>query len=315
MARRDAGPPARPPSPGERGLASADPAAALALVTSAYGAAAHLARTLDLRGPSRLPGRTRHDVLVHLGAWAEHPVFSGAIEDARTGRVRPEDDVDARNTLLVAAHADEPPSAVAAALEQASSTAEAFLTGPDARTVGLRWTGSPVGPLPLTGLVVAAAYEVAVHLLDVADAADVPDDALDAGVAALVDVTGALAARAGVDVGFAVRTPTATWTCVARGEDWTTNRLDAGSHPPLPGLDGRAEDVLDAASGRVNAAQLVLTRRVRPQDVAGLLALLPALEAVPGLPGGAAARAALRTMGGTGRAVGRLGGLVRRGAR
>ena len=61
--------------------------------------------------------------------------------------------------------------------------------------------------------------------------------------------------------------------------------------------------MLDASAGRASAAQLLLTRRLRPYDVPGLLQLLPAIEGAPGLPGGAGVRAAARVLAGAGRAV------------
>jgi hypothetical protein len=55
----------------------------------------------------------------------------------------------------------------------------------------------------------------------------------------------------------------------------------------------------------------VLTRRLRLTDVPGLLTLLPALETVPGIPGGAALRAAARTLARTGWLVGRVSATIR----
>jgi hypothetical protein len=161
----------------------------------------------------------------------------------------------------------------------------------------------------VTGILVASAFEVAVHCLDVAGADDVPREVLDAGMAALVDTTGALLGRHRMTATFSVRTPISTWACGSAGPDWTTIRLDAevdGLHG-WPGVHGLASDVLDAASGRANVTQLLLSRRIRVHDVAALLALIPALDSVPGLTGGAAARAALRTLGQTGRVMSRLG--------
>lgn len=296
------------PEAGSRGLASADPTDALRLVKAAYLGAADLARRLDLDVPSRCRGWSRRDVLVHLGAWDEHRVFDRLLDDARRGRIHDVDDPDGRNALVVAAHQDASGEDVAQALERAAARAEAFLTSAEADTLGRRFCNSPVGPLPVTGILVASAYEVAVHTLDVASREEIPPDLLDAGVAALVDTTGALVARHELNATFSVRTPQGTWACGSAGRDWTTIQLAAevDTQPGWPGVHGHAADVLEAASGRANATQLLVSRRLHVHDMPALVALLPALESVPGIAGGLAARAALRTLGQTGRLVGHL---------
>lgn len=296
------------PEAGSRGLASADPTEALTVVKAAYLGAAALARRLDLDAPSRCRGWSRRDVLVHLGAWDEHQVFERLLDDARRGRIHEVDDADGRNALVVAAHSDAGAEDVAQALERAAGRAEAFLTSAEAETLGRRFCNSPVGPLPVTGILVASAYEVAVHTLDVAQREEIPPEVLDAGVAALVDTTGALVAREELNATFSVRTPDSTWVCGSHGSDWTTIRLAAevDSQPGWPGVHGHAADVLEAASGRVNPTHLLISRRLHIHDVPALVALLPALESVPSLAGSLAARTALRTLGQTGRLVGQL---------
>ena len=306
-------PPLRP-EPAARGLATADPEEVADLVGAAWAGVLALAGRLDLDRPTRVPGRTVRDVLVPLGSWPEHTRFARLVDDVRRGRQPEADDVDARDALLVAAHRDADAVELVAALTQARDRSLAFLTGPDAVELGLEVVDSPVGPLPLTGVVVAAAYDLAVHALDATAADDVPPGLLDAGIGALVDTTGALAARNGVRATFAVLTPLGGWACGAEGESWTTLRLDAGV--PLgelhwPTLAGDAADVLDASAGRRAALTLLLGRRLRLHDVPGLMTLLPALDGVPGLPGGAALRAAAQTLGHTGRLMGRLSSALR----
>lgn len=306
-------PPLRP-EPAARGLASIDPEDVADLVGTAWGAMGELAGRLDLDVPSRLPGWTVRDVLVHLGSWPEHTRFDQLVDDVRLGREPEPDDVDARNALVVAAHRDAAATEIVDALDRARDRALAFLTGPDVERLGREPADSPVGPLPLTCVVAASAYELAVHALDVTGADDVPPGLLDVGVGALVDTTGALAARSGVRTTFAVLTPGGGWACGADDDSWTTMRLEPGapvSELGWPTLQGEAADVLDASAGRRPVIQLLLNRRLRLHDIPGLLTLLPALESVPGLPGGAALRAAARTLGQTGRLVGRIGSALR----
>jgi uncharacterized protein (TIGR03083 family) len=302
------------PEPTARGFASADPAEIAELVASAWDGVAELALRLDLDAPSRLPGWTVRDVLVHLGSWPEHARFSRLVEDVRLGRLPERDDVDARNALVVAAHADAGPGDVAAALARARDAALAFLASPDAEHLGREPAESPVGRIPLTCVVAASAYELAVHALDVCPADDAPAPVLHAGVGTLVDTAGALAARAGLTTRFAVFTPLGGWGCRSEGEGWTTLALGSSINADelgWPSLQGTAADVLDAAAGRRPVLHLVLTRRLRLGDVPGLLTLLPALESVPGLPGGPALRAAGRALARTGWLVGRIGATIR----
>lgn len=303
------------PEPGGRGLASAPPSDVADLVAGAWDGMAELAGRLPLDEPSRLPGWSVRDVLVHVGAWDEHPVFTRLLEDARAGREHELDDVDARNALLVAAHHDADADEIVGALHEARDRAVAFLTGDEVDVLGRSWSASPVGPLPLTCVVAASAYELAVHALDVTTEQDVPPALLDAGIGALVDTTAALAARAGLEVTFMVSTPLGAWASGSADDSWTTMRLDPDVRARdlhWPTVEGSPGDVLDATSGRRQPLPLVVNRRLRLHEVPGLLTLLPALESVPGLPGGVALRAAARGLAGTGRLLGRVGELTRR---
>jgi hypothetical protein len=80
-----------------------------------------------------------------------------------------------------------------------------------------------------------------------------------------------------------------------------------------PTVEWEAADVLDATAGRRPALAMVVSRRLRLHDVPGLMTLLPALDAVPGLPGGLALRTAAQALGRTGRIIGRLNQLARGG--
>ena len=299
------------PSPGERGLAAHQPIEIAALLEPAWAFIEGTAAQLDLDAPTRLPGWSARQVLVHLGSWDDGDRLAARVAEARSGAVHQSEDPDARNARLVASHHDASREEVVAALRRARQDTSRFLLGDDVATTGARPVSSVVGELSLTGLFVARAYEIAVHALDLAPAgAPGPDEAvLVAGLAALADVTGALLARAGATATFAVVTPVAGWVVGVNGSDWTTSRLERGRSARTlgwPGIEGTAEDVLDASAGRAPAALLLLTRRLRAYDVPGLLQLLPAIEGAPGLPGGAGVRAAARVLAGAGRAAGVL---------
>src|SRR4051795_2640408 len=88
-------------------------------------------------------------------------------------------------------------------------------------------TVSVVGRLPLLSVVLGQAYELAVHGLDLADAGapPVPSSVLQSGLAALADVTGALAASCGIDGGATLATPEGGWRFAADGDGWTVTHV------------------------------------------------------------------------------------------
>jgi hypothetical protein len=306
------------PEPGERGLASHQPADVAALLEPAWAAVERVAEVVDLDAGTRLPGWSARQVLVHLGSWDDPDVddsLAHKVAEARSGLIERAESSDARNARLVATHHDASREEVLAALRRARRSTSAFLLGEDVAQTGTAMVSSVVGEVPLTGLLVARAYELAVHALDLGPAgAGPPDEALlTAGLAALVDVTGALVARRELRAGFAVVTPVCGWLAGASDGDWTTVRLERGRSlrsVRAPGVEGSAADVLDASAGRLPAATALLSRRLRVHDVPALLQVLPAVEDAPGVPAGAAVRTAARALAGAGRAVGGLSAML-----
>ena len=297
------------PAPGERGLASHEPAHVAQLLDPAWAGVARIAERVDLLAPSRLPGWNARDVLVHLGSWEDGDAVAARVAQARSEVVEQAEDADARNARLVATHHDATRTEILAALDRARRDTARYLRGPDAPQVGTRLVSSVVGDLPLTLAFAARAYELAVHCLDLAPAGahEPAPEILVAGLAALADVAGALIARRGLAATYVIATPVAGWVVGVQGPDWTTSRLERGRSARSlgwPGIEGSAADVLDACAGRAALPRLLITRRLRAYDVAALLQLVPALEGVGGLGSEGAVRAAASwALAGAGRAV------------
>ena len=93
-------------------------------------------------------------------------------------------------------------------------------------------------------------------------------------------------------------TPEGGWAFAAVPGAWTTLELPAVRRP-VADRAGRAADLLDASAGRRAVPPMLARRDLRLHHVAGLLALAPIVEAVPGLPGGTALRAAVRNVRGS----------------
>lgn len=301
---------------GEQGLASWEPADLAALVLPAWDDFLSIAAAVDFDEPSRVPGWTARDVCVHLGSWPGSRSLHRLRDEARDGGVDGADphggtfDQQSHNEAVLEAWAAASRGAVLQALSESRDEVAAYLGSDEPATLGRRSVRSVLGPLPLTTLVGAGAYELAIHALDLARAggrAPAPE-LLSAGLAALVDTTGALASRTGLSATAACLSPEGGWAFSAQPQGWTTMELPeiAGT---WPAVEGAAADLLDASAGRRSAPPMLARRDLRLHHVAGLLALAPLVEAVPGLPGGSTLRVAVRNVRTVTRLVHRLPGI------
>lgn len=266
----------------------------------------------DLTRPSRLPGWSGRDVLVHLGSWPDALVMDAILTSAAEGGAGTTPSPDATNEEMLAAHRDASVDDVRTALHDARDRIEHFFTGGEADTWGRSLSRSTVGPLPVLSLVHAGCFELAVHALDLGPCgAPPPDQALlDRGLAALLDVTGALAARHDVDLTLTAQTPGGGWGFTSSRAGWTTQ-----SHPPGKvqgaGVRGTYTDLLETACGRTNLPQLMLTRRLVVQQLPQWMRLAPLLDEVPGLPGGSTLKTAVGGLSGLTSGLGKVVGRFR----
>jgi hypothetical protein len=213
----------------------------------------------------------------------------------------------------VAAHAHESPERVVQALREARDRLASFFASGDSVELGRAPARSAVGRLPLLGLVHAGCYELAVHALDLGPcgAPPPPEHLLQRGLAALIDVTGALAARADVELVLTAATPTGGWQFDSGPSGWVTRAVPPGELRGT-GVRGTAADLLDTSAGRASLPQLLLTRRLQVQQLHHFMRLAPLLDDVPGLPGGPALKSAVAGMSGVGSGVGRVLGRLPR---
>ncbi len=269
------------------------------LVLGAWDAFLGVAQSTDLQRRTRVPGWRAQEVCVHLGAWGDYAALEGLVAAARAGGTGPLPDVDAANARVTSAHRAAPRAEVLAALERHRDAVRAYLTDVSP-TLDDAPTPGPVGVLPLLTTILAEAYELAVHALDVRDAGagDPPPALLDAGLAALAEVTGALAAAHGVRGGAALVTPEGGWRFDADEDGWRVERVSARCQQAGPVVRGEAAVLLDASAGRANPVGLLARRKLGLSDAAGLLALAPLVDVAPNIPGGPLLRVASRTLSG-----------------
>jgi hypothetical protein len=295
---------------GRCGLADTPPEVLGQSVLRAWDAFLELvqAPTTDLSRPSRLPGLSGRDVLVHLGSWPDSHVVDSLLASARAGGAGTSTSLDETNAELLRAHRDAPTAEVVRSLHDARATLARFFASEDAQQLGRALASSTAGPLPVLTLLNAGTFELAVHALDLGPCGAPPPAPalLDSGLSALVDITGGLASRAGVDLVLGAQTPQGGWQFTSGDLGWATARLPAGPMTGV-GVHGTASDMLEAASGRAHLPQLLLTRRLVVHHLAQWMRLAPLLDDVPGLPGGAALRGAVGSVSGV---VGGVSGVV-----
>jgi len=302
---------------GRCGLADTPPDVLGQSILRAWDAFLDLVAVTDLARPSRLPGMTGRDVLVHLGSWPDNRVVDSLLANARAGAAGTSTSLDETNVQLLAAHRDATTEQVVAALHDGRAALAAFFGSSEAVALGRALARSTAGPLPVLTLLNAGTFELAVHALDLAPCGAPPPSLhlLDSGLSALVDITGGLASRAGVHLVLGAQTRDGGWAFDSGEHGWTTAPLPAGTLRGV-GVSGTAADMLEGASGRVALPQLLVTRRLVVHSLAQWMRLAPLLDDVPGLPGGAALRGAVGSVGGLvggvasglGRVLGRLRG-------
>ncbi|WP_346622768.1 maleylpyruvate isomerase N-terminal domain-containing protein [Blastococcus montanus] len=293
---------------GHQGMAGAGRDEVAGMVLGAWDEFLARAGSVDLDRRSRLPGWRAHDICVHLGCWDDHAALADLIASARSGGRGTPPDPDAVNARVTAAHRDASREEVLAALRRNREATTRYLHE-EPTELDTAPTVSVVGRLPLLSVVLGQAYELAVHGLDLVSCGAEPPSAavLQSGLAALTDVTGALAASTGIRGRVTLATPDGGWGFAADGNGWQVHRVPAGVVEG-PAVEGAADLLLDAASGRVNPVPAAARRRLKVHDVGGLLQLAPIVQQVPGIPGGPILQLAARTVGGAGGVVGRLFG-------
>ncbi|MGY1594241.1 maleylpyruvate isomerase N-terminal domain-containing protein [Geodermatophilus sp. SYSU D00708] len=292
----------------QQGMADAGRDEVAAMALGAWDAFLDQASAVDLDRPTRLPGWRVHEVCVHLGCWDDHAALADLVASARAGGTGTPADVDATNARVTAAHRDAPRAEVLEALRRNRDATARYLSDEPVE-LDTAPAVAVVGRLPLLSVVLGQAYELAVHGLDLADAGapPVPAPVLQAGLAALADVTGALAAASGITGGAGLATPDGGWRFAADEDGWTVRRLPPG-RPTGTAVEAPADLLLEAASGRVNPVVAVARRRLRVHEIGGLLALAPIVQSAPGIPGGPILQLAAQTLGGVGGLLGRLRG-------
>jgi hypothetical protein len=289
-----------------QGMADAGRDEVAGMVLGAWDAFITQAERVDLSRESRLRGWRAQEICVHLGCWDDHTALADLTASARNGGSGTPPEVDAVNARVTTAHRDAPRAEVLAALQR-NRDATADYLAKEPVELDTAPTVSVVGSIPLLSVVLGQAYELAVHGLDLVScgAAPPPPEVLQSGLAALADVTGALAASMDISGGVTLATPEGGWAFTSGVDGWTVRRVAPDAFAG-PAVEAPADLLLEAASGRINPVPAVARRKLKVHDIGGLLQLAPIVQAVPGIPGGPILQLAARTVGGAGGMLGRL---------
>src|SRR3954467_7439295 len=240
-----------------KGLADAGRETVGPMVLEAWDAFLATATEVDLDRPSRLPGWRAHEICVHLGCWDDHTALADLVASARSGGSGSAPDPDAVNARVTAAHRTASRDEVLAALRRNRDATARYLAE-EPGELDVAPAVSVVGRMPLLSVVLGQAYELAVHGLDLVSCGAEPPPAsvLQSGLAALADVTGALAASCDITGGVTLTTPDGGWAFAADPHGWTVRRLPGGKVDG-PSVEAPADLLLDAAAGRINPAPAV----------------------------------------------------------
>src|SRR3954467_12775325 len=212
-----------------QGLADEGRERVAGMVLDAWDFFLEQAASVDLDRQSRLPGWRAHEICVHLGCWDDHQALADLIASARSGGTGTRPDVDAVNARVTSAHGDAPREEVLAALRRNCEATARYLADEPAE-LDTAPTVSVVGRLPLLSVVLGQCYELAVHGLDLVScgAPPPPPAVLQSGLAALADITGALAFDHDITGGATLATPGGGWAFAAAPQGWTVRRVPGG---------------------------------------------------------------------------------------
>ncbi len=272
------------PEPGQRGVLD-DPARWRAGIHRSWEIFDSLLTEVDLAARTRSRGKRARDLLIPLGAWPDARGIHAMVDDARDGSAEHVDQA-AIEKRLRASHGDASDIEIVAMVrrsaehivswtDSAQGTGEADLVGP-----------SPLGRVPVGTMIHAAAFQLAVIARDLrpAGAPDRPElDAL--GVVALVDSSGAVAARMSAEASIAAVTPELTAGTGVREGAWRTVVADEteGAGDDLgPAVVGSAGLIVDVAAGRIDL--MGLARGLRVREGRGLVGMSVVLDGIPDLP-------------------------------
>lgn len=277
--------------PDDRGLAAVGARTIAEETIAAWTEFLDIASEVDIEAPTRAKKTSARAIIARVGSWPQSRQLPQIIADAQAGRVGriDQDQIDNR---AIEINAGRPKQDLLDAVAVSRDSLVDWLAGrsqdlPSFDEYALKPVATPLGSLPLVTYMNAGAFQLAVSARDLQpDSSQVPDSLLVAGLRALVDTTGALAARMHIDSEFAIVTPTVCVFTATGPGNWITGNVDTTLGRGVAGVEGDIGNVLDVASGRRNPLRGLGSRELTVRDVPAMLRLAPIAHDNPGLPGG-----------------------------
>lgn len=273
-------PAALAPSADELGLLSADPEAMIARIESAWGSYLDTIAGLDFREVE--PERIR--AIQDLGTWPGDAGLAAIIAEAAgeeriTATSTPRDGADKAATLD--------------ALQRSLDDFNAWALSIDRTQTQAGMVSTPLGPLPLLTALHGVSYSQTLTLLPILDSSDARvRELLPMALPALVDTTGAFAARARATASLVALTASGNVGTGADGGAWRTRLLDssAASSPGRlgPRVMADAATLIAVTAGVADVPRAYRSGQLRFAELGGLMRWVPVLEHVPGMPAAAA---------------------------
>lgn len=268
------------PERGERGVL-ADPDRWRHSIRRSWQIFDSLLAEVDLEGRTRSRGRRARDLLIPLGAWPDARGIHAMVADARDPAAQPVDQ-SAMERRLREAHAAAPAAEIVAMVRRSAEHILDWIDSPGATQEAELVGPSPLGPVPVGTMIHASAFQLAVIARDLRPAGAVARPELDGlGVLALVDSSGAVAARMAAEASIAAVTPEVTAGTGVSSESWRTV-VAADGDDLGPAVLGSAGLVVDVAAGRIDL--IGVARGLRVREGRGLVGMSVVLDGIPDLP-------------------------------
>lgn len=271
------------PQPGERGVLELGLDELATRCTDGWDRFLHAAQTADPEALTRSGDKTARELCIEAGDWEDSHGLPEMRADAAAGRTEVEPYKELARRLRQV-HADAPPEEVVAAVRRARDQVEEWFSSGRAADEYLQPTPSVLGILPMGTVVHAAMFQIASLMRELTPTGATQSIELEnLGIEALVDSTGAVAARVGATASISSISPGLRVGTGAHAGAWRTRPL-APDLPVGPGVEGPTGVIIDVASGRVEF--LKVARSLRLHQPRKLMAVSVILDDLPDLPGG-----------------------------
>lgn len=287
------------PKPDERGLLSTAPESMISAIQAAWGSYLDTVAGLDFDELKPTDLRNIQD----LGTWPGNEGLPALVAEAAGGQ---------RRTATAVPELGGDKSATLAALQRSLDDFNRWADCADRSRTAPGPVTTPLGPLPLLTALHGVSYSQTLTLLPVLGAEDSRvRELLPHALSALVDTTGAFAARAGTTASLVALTSSGNVGTGAEAGAWRTLALD----PQLAAEPGRlgprvmadAAVLIAVTAGQADVPRAYRSGQLRFAELSGLMRWVPVLEHVPGMPAAAALGRAANYISGVSGLLSRFG--------